>query len=401
MEGDSMDLIIRNARLLGAPEHAPVDIGVRAGQIIAIETNLLANAPVFDAEGHLCCAGLVETRIHLDTTRIMGRRVPEEGRSADAMAQPAAVRPGFNEADIYRRASRTLEDCIGHGTTRMRARVALDAALELRGLDALEQLRADYARIIDIELCAFPPEGLTDNPRAGELLVAALERGARVIGAAPDRDPDSAGQIRRVFDLARDYDADIDLHMDAGNGAEDPDISLVCELTRQYGRGGRVTLGHGCQHAAFGLQALAHRLRDAGVAVTVLPATGLFMTGCVADANALVEHGVNCAIASGHVLEPRTPYGDGNLIRMANLQANLCRISDADRLRQCFYMITARAAMLMNLRDYGIAVGNPADVVILDAATPEQAVAELCEPLAVFRRGERTVTRARAELHPR
>ena len=397
-----MDLIIRNARLLGAPEHAPVDIGVRAGQIIAIETNLMANAPVFDAEGHLTCAGLVETRIHLDTSRIIDRCPQDDDRNADAMARVAAVQPSFTEADVYRRARRTLEDCIEHGTTRLRTRVELDAGVEMRSFDALEKLRADYARAIDIELCVFAREGLTNNPRSDALLVAALERGARVIGAAPDCDPDRAGHIRRVFELARAYDVDIDMHLDAGEGAEGLDIDLVCELTRQYGLGGRVTVGPGYRYSALPpaeFQALARRIADAGVAVTVLPADDLFMTGRVADANALVENGVNCSISSGHILDPYTPYGDGNLIRMANLQANSCHIGDADRLRQCFYMITARAAMLMNARDYGIAIGNPADVVIMDATTPEQAVAEVRGPLTVFRRGERTVTRARAELH--
>jgi cytosine/creatinine deaminase len=84
---------------------------------------------------------------------------------------------------------------------------------------------------------------------------------------------------------------------------------------------------------------------------------------------------------------------------MANLQANVCQISHAHRLRDCFAMLTERSARLMNLRDYGIKVGNPADLVVVDATTPEQAVQEICHPLAVFKRGRRTVTRARAELH--
>src|SRR5208337_3864433 len=242
-----MDLIIRNVRLLGAPEHPPVDIGVRAGHIVAIEANLLANAPVFDGEGQLACAGLVETHIHLDTTRILDRCPPEDG-NLDAVPRVAAVKHTFTETDVYRRARRTLEECIKHGTTRMRTHVELDAGVEMRGFDALEQLRADYARAIDIELCVFPQEGLTNNPRSDELLVAALERGAKVIGAAPEYDPDKAGQIHRIFELARAYDVDIDMHLDSGNNPADMDIHLVCQLTRQYGLRGRVAVGHGCKY---------------------------------------------------------------------------------------------------------------------------------------------------------
>lgn len=189
------------------------------------------------------------------------------------------------------------------------------------------------------------------------------------------------------------------------------DIHLVCELTETYGLGGRVAVGHGCKFSTLPpaeLKVLAQRIADAGVAVTVLPATDLFMMGRdqdhsvrrgLADANLLAEHGVNCSISTNNVLNPFTPLGDCSLLRMANLQANVCQISHAHRLRDCFAMLTERSARLMNLPDYGIKVGNPADLVVVDATTPEQAVQEICHPLAVFKRGRRTVTRARAELH--
>jgi cytosine deaminase len=238
-----------------------------------------------------------------------------------------------------------------------------------------------------------------------------LQRGARVIGAAPNFDPDHAGQIHRVFELAREYDVDIDMHLDSGNSPEDMDIALVCELTEKYKLGGRVAIGHGCKYSTMKVEAfhaLATRIADAGVAVTSLPATDLFMQGRdqtdnvrrgVVDVNVLVEHGVNCSISTNNILNPFTPLGDCSLIRMANLQANVCQISQPQRLRECFAMLTERSARLMNLQDYGIAVGNPADIVVIDALTPEQAVAENAAPLVVFKRGVRTVTRARAELH--
>jgi cytosine deaminase len=403
-----MDLIIRNARVFGG---APVDIGVSGGKIVAIDAGLAADAPVYDAEGHLACAGLVETHIHLDKTRIIDRCPPEDGRNANAVPRVAAVKQSFTEADVYQRASITLENCIKHGTTRMRTHVELDAGVEMRSFDALEKLRRDYAWAIDIELCVFPQEGLTNNKRSDELLVEALKRGARVIGAAPNYDPDKDGQIHRIFDLAREYDADIDMHLDSGNGSDDMDIHLVCALTKQYGLGGRVAVGHGCKYSTLpprDLRLLAAEIADAGVAVTVLPATDLYMMGRdqdhsvrrgVADANVLVENGVNCSISSNNILNPFTPLGDGNLIRIANMQANVCQIGEAGRLRECFSMLTDRSARLMRLRDYGIAVGNPADIVIFDAVTPEEAIAEVRGPLVAFKRGLRTVTRPRAELH--
>ena len=142
-----------------------------------------------------------------------------------AMERVSAVKHTFTVEDAYQRAAQTLEGCIKFGATRMRPHVELDGGVELRTFEAVSALQRDYAWAIDIELCVFPQEGLTNNPRADELLVEALKRGARVIGAAPNFDPDHAGQIHRVFDLAREYDVDIDMHLDSGNSPDDMDIA--------------------------------------------------------------------------------------------------------------------------------------------------------------------------------
>jgi cytosine/creatinine deaminase len=358
-----MDLIVRNARLSHAPDAPAVDIGVADGRIVAIEVALVADGPEYDAGGCLVCGGLVETHIHLDKSNIIDRCPPERGREANSMQRVAAVKQTFTVEDVYQRASRTLEKCIRHGATRMRTHLELDGGVEMRSFEAIEKLRHDYAWAIDIEVCVFPQEGLTNNPRSDALLVEGLKRGAGVIGAAPNYDPDHAGQIHRIFQLAHEFDVDIDMHLDSGNSPEQMDIHLVCELTDQYQLGGRVAVGHMCKLSTMppaALRALARRISDAGVAVTVLPATELFMMGRdqeysvrrgVADVNLLVEHGVNCSLSTNNVLNPFTPFGDASLLRMANLQANVCQISGADRLRDCFAMLTERSALLMNLRD--------------------------------------------------
>jgi cytosine deaminase len=189
-----MDLIVRNARLAHAPDAPPVDIGVVAGRIVAIEAALQADGPEFDADGCLVCGGLVETHIHLDKSNIINRCVPEEGRQANSMQRVAAVKQTFTVEDVYQRASRTLEKCVKHGATQMRTHLELDAGVEMRSFEAIEALRRDHAWAIDVEVCVFPQEGLTNNPRSDALLVEGLRRGARVIGAAPNYDPDHAGK---------------------------------------------------------------------------------------------------------------------------------------------------------------------------------------------------------------
>jgi cytosine/creatinine deaminase len=405
-----MDLVIRNARLADRPREQPLDIGVAGGKIVAIEPGLAAAAETYDAGGRLVCGGLIETHIHLDKSRIIDRCPPEAGREISPMKQVAALKPSFTEADVRARAERTLVECILNGTTRMRTQVEVDPAIGMRGFDGVQSLIADYRWAIDIEICVFPQDGLTDYPGTDDLLVAGLERGAKVIGGAPRYDTDHAGQIRRIFELAREYDVDIDIHLDVGNTPEAMDVHLVCELTEEYRRGGRVVVGHMAKLSTMPpgeLAVLARRLADIGIAVTVLPATDLYLMGRdqyhnvrrgVADANFLVDHGVNCSLSTNNVLNPATPYGDCSLIRMANLYANVLQIAGPARLRECFAMLTGRSARLLNLTDYGLAVGNPADIVVVDAATPEQAIAEIRQPLVVYKRGRRTVVRHPPEL---
>jgi len=405
-----MDLIIRNVRLAERPQ-TPVDIGIIGERIAAVAPELAADGPVFDAGGRLASAGLVETHIHLDKSRIIERCGPEEGRDVAAVKSIRPLKPHFSVEDVRARAQATLEAAILHGTTRMRTHVEVDPGVGMRGFEGVQSLVADYRWAIDLELCIFPQEGLTNYPGTDELLVEGLRRGARVIGAAPRYDTDHGAQIGRVFDLAREFDVDIDMHLDFGNTPEDFDIDLVCDLTQRYRRGGRVAVGHMTKLSTMPpaqVAALGRRLADAGIAVTVLPATDLYLMGRdqednvrrgVADAHLLLEAGVNCSISSNNVLNPATPYGDCSLIRMANLQANVLQVGRSDGLAECFRMISDRSARLLNLKDYGIAPGHSADVVIIDAATPAQAIAELRPVIAVFKRGRRTVTRAPAMLH--
>jgi cytosine deaminase len=405
-----IDYVVRNARVTGRLD-VTTDIGFEKGRIAAVESNLVCDAPEYDAQGCFCCAGLIETHIHLDKSRIIDRCAGESGRDHNAMKRVSDVKKTFSIEDVRKRASETLENCIKHGTTRMRTHVEVDPLVGLRGFEGVQKLVEEYKWAIDIELCVFPQEGLTNNPGTDELMVEGLKRGARVVGAAPNYDTDHAAQTRRVFELAREFDVDIDMHLDSGHSPESLDTILVCELTEKYRWGGRVAIGHATKLSTMEpakQKVMAKRLADVGVAVTILPATDLFLMGRerdynvrrgLVDANLFVEQGCNCSLSSNNILNPFTPFGDGSLLRMANLHANILQVGQPERIAECFEMLTSRSARLMNLTDYGIAVGNPADVAVLDAATPRQAVAELREPIAVFKRGKQTVTRQRTELH--
>jgi cytosine deaminase len=405
-----LDFVIRNARL-PQKDSRPLDIGFANGRIAAVEPDIRAEVPSYDAQGCLCCGGLIETHIHLDKSRIVDRCAPEPSRSApDHMRRVQAVKPTFTVEDIYARARETLESCIKHGTTRIRTHVEIDPPVGLKGVEALQALAKEYAWAVDLEICVFPQEGLTTSPEADAALVEGLRRGAAVIGAAPNYDTDHPGQIHRVFELARQFNVDIDMHIDSGHDPTSLDTHLVSQLTEKFRLGGRVAMGHATKIAGLprdNQKEIARRLADVGVAVTVLPATDLFVLArhrdynvprCVADANLFVEHGCNCSISTNNVLNPFTPFGDCSLIRMTNLHANVLQVGQPERLAELFAMVTERSARLMNLDDYGIAPGKAADVVVIDARTPAEAVAVNAPVLAAFKRGRQTVARQRAEL---
>ncbi len=406
-----MDLVIRNARPAdGAPGGPTVDIGIEKGRIVAIERSIKAQAPSYDAGGCLACAGLVETHIHIDKSRIVDRCAPQPRATYSPVKGVAPIKDTMTLEDTYKRAEKTLQECILHGTTRMRTQVEVDPGIGMRGFDAVEQLAKDYKWAIDVEMCVFPQEGLTNYPGTDELLVEAMKRGARVIGGAPRYDTDGPAQIERIFELAREFDADIDIHLDVGPTPDGMYVHQVRELTEKYKRGGRVVVGHMAKLSLLPpaeVAKIAKQLADAGVGVTVLPATDLFLMGRhqdhgvlrgVADANLLCEHGVNCSLSSNNILNPATPFGDCSLIRMANLYANVVQLDRSEQVAECFSMLTERSAKLLNLEDYGLEVGNPGDVVIINAQTPLQAISEVAQPLASFKHGRQTMRWSAPEL---
>ena len=243
------------------------------------------------------------------------------------------------------------------------------------------------------------------------MLVQALEEGAGAVGGAPYIDRDSHGQIARIFDLARRFDVDVDLHLDFGLDPAHLDLYEVCRQTEAMGWGGRVAIGHVTKLSALppaDFDAIGRRLAEAGVALTVLPVTDLYLTGRshthlvprgVTAAHRLLTQGANCSLSTNNVLNPFTPFGDCSLIRVANLYATVAQAGTPDGMTDCFDMVTARSAKLLNLDDYGIAVGHSADLVVLDATSRADAVAEVVPTLMAYKAGRCTVTRARPVLH--
>ena len=408
------DLVLRDVRLADSrPDQPATDIGVVQGRIAAIAPGLGGSArEEYKGHGRLVCSGFVDTHIHLDKACILGRCEHNIRRMPHlAMERVSAVKHTMTVEDVIERASATIEKCISHGATRMRPHCEVDPKIGMRGFEGVKALVDKYKWAIDIELCVMPQEGLTNNPGTDELMVEALKSGARVVGAAPSYDSDSAAQIHRVFELAREFDADIDMHVDSGPTAEHLDTLLVCDLAEKYKWGGRVAVGHVGKLSTMPFKELdrvARRMADTGVAATVLTATDLYLGGRhtdhnvprnVLDLNLLTERGVTCSVASNNILNPFTPFGDGQLLRQVNMHAIVTQRANDDEVKALWDMTTRTAAKLMRKDDYGIAVGGPADLVVLDAPDAVMALRTIAPVLAAYKNGRRTVTREPVRLH--
>ena len=407
----AFDLILRAARIAGREERL-FDIGIADGRIAAIEAELPAGDPDERVEGCLVAPGLVETHIHLDKSRITDRCTIVEGTLQEAIAETARAKRDFTQQDIVARARRTLEQAILNGTMHMRTHVEVDPRIGLKGFHAIAGLAREYAWALDLQICVFPQEGLINDPGCEELLVAACRKGADLIGGCPYTDTHPNEQIARIFAIARRFDLDIDLHLDFDLDPGWMHLDEVCRQVDANRYGGRVTVGHATKLSAIPPQQqieIARRLASTGVAVTVLPATDLFLMGRGTDHNVprgvtradrLQAHGVTCSLATNNVLNPFTPFGDCSLTRMANLYANIAQLGRREELEGCLGLVTTSAAKLMNLADYGIEVGNCADLVVLPCANGAAAVAELARPLFGLKRGRRTFTNVPGRLHP-
>lgn len=404
------DLVLRNVRL---PDHlSAVDILIGGGRIEAIGPGLGDGvaAPVQEGGGALASPGLVETHIHLDKAGILHRCSLCHGTLAEAVSETARAKAAFTEADVYARAEAVLRAAISHGTTRMRSFVEIDPRAGFRSLDALLHLRADYAHAITLELCAFAQEGLTNEPETYAMLDAALARGADLVGGCPYTDPDPERHVSMIFDLARKYDVAVDFHLDFDLDAAGSNIPHVLRETEARGWGGRTSIGHVTKLSAMApgeAEAQCQRLASAGIALTVLPATDLFLMG--RDTEQLSPRGMFAAhrqagtgllatLSTNNVLNPFTPFGDVSLIRMANLYANIAQAGTPGEMTAIHGMITTQAARLLGAPDPTLVRGAVADIVLLDAESPAMAVATVAPALWGCKEGRPTFARAKPTL---
>ena len=409
-------LLIKNAQL--AQRDNLVDIQVQDAMITDIinvknRSDLNDTVPidkVYDAKGNFVCSGFYESHIHLDKACILDRCSVEEGTLKEAVDETGKAKEAFTIDDVFDRASKVIEMAIKKGTVVLRTFVETDEKTELRSFEAIKRVRDKYAFAIDIELCAFAQSGLTTKPLTQKLLQQALAEGADLIGGCPYKDDNPEQHIEMIFDIAEQFDVDVDFHLDFDLDPEDSTIPKVVEETIKRNYQGRVSIGHVTKLAAMDKMKrgeMAGLLKMADITLIVLPATDIYLNGSdyealiprgTVNANQFSELGINTTISSNNILNAFTPFGDASLIRMANMYANIAQLSTDDEIADAFDMITKNAAKLLSVQTE-IKVGAPATLVIVEAQDSVETVRTVAQALAGFKNGKQTFNNEAAEIY--
>lgn len=403
------DLLLRRAR---TADDAPlVDIVIRDGRIVALAPDAAGDHDVagieeLDCAGRVVIPGLIESHLHLDKALLDRERPNLEGTLAGAIAVTGALKHGFTVENVTARARTVLEAAIANGTTLIRAHSDVDPIVGLLGLDVLLALKEEYRTAIDIQVVAFPQEGILKAPGTLELLREALHRGADVIGGCTYNEADLEGchrHVDTVLDLAVEFGVPADMHADFADDVSDPRYALaeyIAEAVDERGLYGRVALGHLTSVAALGPAGRAHvlkKLAQAGVAVVPLPATDMHLGGRgdeaavrrgIVPVRDLWEAGVTTAFSSNNVRNAFTPYGNADLLDIGLFLAQTGHLSSPDDLVRVLAMATTGAAEVVGIADdYGLRPGARADLVVLDTRAVADALLDRPVRTAVVKGG--------------
>jgi cytosine deaminase len=407
-----VDTIIRNARLL--KQEIPVDIFITGERIERIAGENVPASTQIDAWGCLVLPGLVNPHAHLDKAGLATRVVNQSGTILEARQRVLQAKPGITTEDILLRASKVILTSLKGGVTAIRTHVDVDPTIGLKGIEALLELKRKISDLIDLQIVAFPQEGISESPGTLELLREALRMGADVVGGHLSIAKDFLEHCRIVFSLAKEFDKDVDFHVDFdidrdyqkqsihADGMKYPDelgiVWLIEEADQQnYSR--RTNASHLC-----GLDSIspddANRIisliAKLGISVVSLPPGNLFLHGRsdpnrirrgVTKVKALLDAGVCTSFGPDNIRDPFNPIGSPSMILNAVLTAYACHMKSPDDFNAVFEMCTVNAAKILRLPNYGIAPGCYADLIILDSDSPEEILANPGNPRYVFKRG--------------
>jgi cytosine deaminase len=409
-----MDLVIRNARHDRTGEI--VNIGIQDGLIAAIDSGDRGAAGlgpaerVIDAAGAMVSPALIEPHFHLENA-LLWDEVNQSGTLEEAIRIYAGIKQHLTAEDIMRRASAALKAAITNGVLWLRNHVDVDQVAQLKLMEAILPVRERFKGLIDVQVIAFPQHGMARDPEVVDLMWSAMEMGADLVGGMPHGErtmDDAARQIEIAFEIARHYDADIDMHIDETDDPYWHSLEVLAEQTITNGYQGRVTAGHCCAMAAWD-DVMAARIIDkvkaADIHVITNAPINLHLEGRhdsqpvrrgIARVKELLEAGVNVTCGQDDLQNMFYPFGRMDPLEVALITAHAAHLASPGEIQAAFDMPRYNAARMLRLEGYGVEVGAAANLVLIDAASPVEAIRRQPPRRAVIRAGrvlaETTVT---------
>src|ERR1700674_510900 len=398
------EILVKNVALLGA--ESLCDIGIANGHFVSIGqcTASPIAALTLDAEGRMAIPGFVEPHIHLDKALISERApVNVSGTLTEAIEILWKIKRNYTVDEIADRASRVLARALENGVSKLRTHVDVDPIGGTRPTEGLIRARERFRDLIDIQIVAFPQEGIIKSPGTEALMRQVMKRGVDVVGGMPFNEAspqDSRRHIEIVFEIAREFDADIDMHVDETDDPAARTLEVLAELTIANGWQGRVTAGHTCALASYPRDYADHvidRLRQANVSMIANPATNLMLQGRLDDypkrrgvtqVKELLAAGVNVACGQDCVHDTFYPFGQNDPLEIAFLLCHASQMSQPAEILTVMDMVTNNAAKALRAPDFRVAVGAVADLVVLDARDAREALATRAPRRWVIRRGK-------------
>ena len=397
-----MSLLIKNARLRDQDQLH--DILIEKDRIEQIAPHIDApEVEVIDARGNLTTPSLIDPHIHLDKVNILDVVRPNEtGTLKEAIEIIWAKKQTYTDEDILTRSEDVVLRALKNGTLNIRTHVDVDTIGGLKPLQGILKLKEKYRGLVDIQIVAFPQEGIIKDPGCEDLLYQAMELGADVIGGMPANEAtpdDSRAHVKIIFDIAEKYDCDVDMHVDETDDPFYRTLEMVADETIRRGWHSRVTAGHTCALAAYDDHYAGYviqKLRQAQIHMITNPVTNLMLQGRndkqpirrgITRVKELLEAGLLVSFGQDCVSDTFYPLGSADMLQVANVTAHAAQMSLPDEIKKVYDMITGDAAAVIGLEDYGLKVGNKADLIVLDVATERDAIRLAPARLFVIKNG--------------
>ena len=411
---DRYDILIRRAVLRTRPGQ-PVDVGVADGRIAAIGERLAGRGDAeIDARGGLVTESFVDPHLHLCkvwTASMAGDAAMQAyhgagmAHAASAIDLAAKVKAQYHESWISENARRAVALAALHGNLHIRALADVDTKARLEGVKALLRVRDEFRGVVDVQVVAFAQDGIVREPGAAALMGEAMRLGADVVGGIPwieATDADQAEHVRFCFDLAREFDKDVSMLLDDAGDARLRTLELMARAAIACGWEGRA-LAHHCRAMALYDEAyfreLVPLLKRARVPVVSDPHTGPLH----ARVRELLAAGVAVCLGQDDISDAYYPFGRNNMLEVAFLASHLLWMTGRADIERLYDMVTTDAARATNVGEFGLAAGNPAHLVVLDAPDVVEALRWHAPPAHVISHGrllDAAVLRRQAGLTP-